>query len=372
MTQRNLRMGRTLLAVGLLAMGMEFSRPVFGCSRVLWSSKGDHYLVTGRTTDVPFSDQPKIVVFPRGQAHTGGNFANAATWTTRYGTLAVAEFGNPNVVGEGMNTHGLAAHMLYLDDTKYEPRDHRPGVSVLLWCQYVLDNARTVQEALDLHRTFQVVPADNIEGIEVMSHLMIEDATGDSAIIEFTDGKMVVYHDRAYKVGTNEPTYDQQLANLNQYKPFNPNGLPLPGDVDPSSRFVRASAYLSTLPDPASAREAVLTMFSLLRSVSSPLGSMDYSDNDATDAWPTYWCNVCDLKNRVFYMTMTSQNNLIWIDLKRVDFSESLYIKSLDPDNAALVGDVTDKLQSDIPPCGSLGMFGLSILVALAHGLSRD
>jgi penicillin V acylase-like amidase (Ntn superfamily) len=373
MIQHNLLKVQTVFMIGLFLSAAGFSKPALGCSRVFWSNNGSGYMLTGRTMDLPLSDQPQLVVFPRGQSHIGGNFENAAAWTTQYGTVVVTALGNQNIVTEGMNLSGLAAHMLYLDGSKYEPRDQRPGVSVFLWCQYVLDNARTVQEALDLHQTFQVVPAEKVQEIEILVHLIIEDATGDSAIIEFTNGKMTVFHNSAYRVATNEPTYDQQLANLTQYKPFNPNGLPLPGDIDPKSRFVRASAYLSTLPQPASLEEGVTSLIGLLRNLSSPAGALDYSGPVTDVGWPTFWYAVSDLNNLVFYMTLTDQDNLFWIDMKKINFSAQMqYTKSLDLNNPALVGDVTGKLKTDAPPCVLSSLFGLIVLAGLAHGLSRE
>ena len=45
-------------------------------------------------------------------------------------------------------------------------------------------------------------------------HLAMEDASGDSAIVEYIGGKPVVHHGRQYTSMTNDPTYDEQLALL--------------------------------------------------------------------------------------------------------------------------------------------------------------
>ncbi len=51
-------------------------------------------------------------------------------------------------------------------------------------------------------------------GSKATVHLAIEDASGDSAIIEFIAGKCVVHHGREFQVMTNDPSYDQQLELL--------------------------------------------------------------------------------------------------------------------------------------------------------------
>jgi choloylglycine hydrolase len=50
-------------------------------------------------------------------------------------------------------------------------------------------------------------------------HLSLSDATGDSAILEYINGKLVIHHGSQYRVMTNSPTFDQQLA-LNVYSVF--------------------------------------------------------------------------------------------------------------------------------------------------------
>ena len=143
---------------------------------------------------------------------------------------------------DGLNEHGLAVHLLYLHDTKYEARDQRPALPNALWAQYVLDNCRTVVESLAKLRNVQIVSVSTAGGRQWPLHLAIEDAGGDSAIVEFVDGKEVVHHGKQFTVMTNEPPLQQQLENLAKYKPFGGKRT-LPGDIDPASRFVRAATF---------------------------------------------------------------------------------------------------------------------------------
>ncbi|PRC62168.1 choloylglycine hydrolase, partial [Mycobacterium sp. ITM-2017-0098] len=43
-------------------------------------------------------------------------------------------------------------------------------------------------------------------------HLALSDAGGDSAIVEYIDGRQVIHHGREYQVMTNSPIFDKQLA----------------------------------------------------------------------------------------------------------------------------------------------------------------
>jgi choloylglycine hydrolase len=129
--------------------------------------------------------------------------------------------------------------MLYLNACDFGPRDPaKPGVQAGLWGQYLLDNAANVSEALRLNEGIQVVMAES-HGQKSNVHLAIEDASGDSAIIEFIGGKAVVHHGRQFKVMTNDPTYDEQLELLKKLDFSKPSSdTPLPGNVKPSARTI--------------------------------------------------------------------------------------------------------------------------------------
>jgi penicillin V acylase-like amidase (Ntn superfamily) len=76
-----------------------------------------------------------------------------------------------------------------------------------------------VQQPVDAmqREPFTVVTA-NIPGEDRLAtlHLSISDASGDSAIFEYIDGRQVIHHDRKFQVMTNSPIFEQQLT-LEQY-----------------------------------------------------------------------------------------------------------------------------------------------------------
>ena len=223
------------------------------CTRVLWN---DNSLVVmaGRTMDWPESTEPMLVVLPRGMRRDGGRLAgevvvadNPALWTSKYGSLVTTIYGIGTA--DGFNERGLAGHMLYLTATDYGMRDAaRPGVQAGLWLQFVLDNTATVAEALAALETVQPVMVE-AHGRKAAVHLALEDAGGDSAVIEYIEGKPVIHHGREYQIMTNDPTYDEQLALLAEQDFSKPSrDMPLPGNVNAQDRFQRAAYYLALLP----------------------------------------------------------------------------------------------------------------------------
>lgn len=156
---------------------------------------------------------------------------------------------------------------------------------------------------------------------------------------------MVVHHDRKLTVMTNEPPLSEQLPNIARYRAFG-GSLPMAGDVDPKSRFVRASAYVKTLPVPATEAESIAAILGVARTIAVPRGAHDTSGGDSTDTWPTLWFSVCDLTHDVFYFSSTSSPNVFWVDFTHLSLAEGQPVLSLDPYDPTLVGEVSARLKA--------------------------
>jgi penicillin V acylase-like amidase (Ntn superfamily) len=271
---------------------------------VAFSNTNDIAKVAARTMDLYMDDMPTLVVFPRGTSHDGGAGDNSLKWKSKYGTVVLTAF-HSTAVSDGLNEAGLAAHLLYLHGTEYEKRDSTlPAISNAIWAQYILDNFKTVDEAVNAIKQVQIV-STKVHGREWPLHLTIEDATGDSAIFEFINGKIDIHHGAQYNVMTNEPVFDLQLKNLKKYKLFG-GKLPMPGDADPLSRFVRASSYLKTSPKPTDYMSAIANVLSVIRTTMVPFGAEDTSGGEAIDSWDTRWATLSDLTQKIYYFNSTT------------------------------------------------------------------
>ncbi|MGB3485632.1 MAG: linear amide C-N hydrolase [Mycobacterium sp.] len=314
------------------------------CTRILWNSNALAVL-TGRTMDWPESTQPLLVAMPRGLTRHGGLVGgtvvvaeNPLTWTSRYGSLVTTIYGVGTI--DGFNEQGLAAHGLYLDASDFGERDTtKPGLQIGLWVQYLLDQAATVQEALALMDDIQVVLI-NVRGFDANVHLAIEDATGDSAIIEIAGGQPVIHHGRQYTLMTNDPSYDEQLKLLAE-KDFSKPGstTPLPGNVNAVDRFQRAAYFSALLPEPATERQAVAGVMAIARNVSVPFGA-PYED---FGIYNTEYRTVIDLTHRTVYFELTVSPAVLWAQLDDLDISAGNVPVGIDPYDESLAGDVTSK-----------------------------
>jgi penicillin V acylase-like amidase (Ntn superfamily) len=342
-----MRRDKAIIAGGL-ALLLQFGSPQPGssCTRVLWNDN-DLAVIVGRSMDWPTSTDPILTVFPRGLERDGGRAGpvefvrdNPLKWTSKFASIVTTIYGVGSA--DGFNERGLGAHMLYLSATDFGARDaSKPGVHGALWAQYLLDNAATVAEALALQEKIQVVMGE-ARGTKTTVHLAIEDASGDSAVIEYIDGKPVVHHGREFRIMTNDPSYDQQLALLKAHDFSKPSSdAPLPGNVNPRDRFQRAAYFEALLPRPKSEREAVAGMFAIVRNVSVPFGAPYQSFG----IYNTEYRTVMDLSKKLYFFELTTRPNVIWVDLTKFDLKAGAPVYTLDPDDEALSGDVSRKFK---------------------------
>ena len=336
----------TGLALLLAAVSLGSVQPVDACTRAVYIGP-DQMVITGRTMDWKEDIQSNLYVFPRGIQRTGHNKEKTLNWTSKYGSLVATGY----EIGtcDGMNEKGLVASLLFLPETIYSlPGDTRPVMGISLWTQYVLDNFATVREAVDelKKETFRIDAPRLPNGSESTLHLAITDATGNTAILEYLDGKLSIHEGKQYQVMTNSPRYEYQLAINDYWKEVGALQM-LPGTNRPSDRFVRASFYVHAIPQTADAKIAVPSVLSIMRNVSVPFG---ITTPDKPYISSTRWRSVADQKNKVYYFESTLTPNLFWLDLKKIDFSPKAGIRKLSLANGEIyAGDAVKDLKNSQP-----------------------
>jgi penicillin V acylase-like amidase (Ntn superfamily) len=333
-----------LLITIVSIINLFITNSAVACSRVLIAPKGQPVMVA-RTMDWLEDMKTNLWVYPRGINRDGAGTVNSMTWRSKYGSIVAT--GYDIVITDGMNEKGLAAHVLALPESDYGKRNEKlPGVSVLFWAQYYLDNFQTVDEAIRATETspFQIEPYfDPRINKWINLHLALEDDSGDSAIIEYVNGERHVYHNRDYPVLTNSPVFDQQLVNLKQYGGFG-GDKPLPGTTDPQDRFVRASYYAGHLPAVFDGkRDELAQLMSVIRNVHAPYG---ISSPERPRAIPTIWTIVSDLTERDYYFNSAMSLNTVLTHLDKFNLQSGAAVMKLDlVNNPDLSGDVTSEFK---------------------------
>lgn len=327
------------------------------CTRAVYLGS-DGVVITGRSMDWAEDMHSNLWVFPRGIARDGAAGPNSPKWVSKYGSVITS--GYDIGTADGMNEKGLVANLLYLAESGYGTPEGKPPLSISLWAQYALDNFATVDEAVKALEAepFRILAPNLPNGKPSQLHLSLSDESGDSAIFEYIDGKLVIHHGREYQVMTNSPQFSEQLALDTYWQSI--GGLTfLPGTNRAADRFARASflikaiptkaepAYISAVPEGSYNNQAVASVASVIRSVSVPLG---ITTPDQPNISSTIWRTVSDQKNKVYYFDSATSPNSFWVPLADLDFSEGAPVKKLTVAGAKIyAGNVASKFEPAKP-----------------------
>jgi len=318
---------------------------------------GDGAVLYGRTMEWgAFDLESMITVIPRGYEFTASVPDNKGgmKWKSKYGVVALSMLGQL-CLADGVNEKGLAGGMFYhngyADFQKFNPENRANTISSQDFLSYVLSNFETVEEVREGLAKVDVVDYETpYAQLAVNGHWMITDASGKSIVIEYLDGKRVVY-DAPLGVITNDPTYDWHMTNLNNYINLSPLGVQkrqltgdelkplgigsgmigLPGDFTPPSRFVRAVAWTQTARPTPNGAETVYEMFRILDNFDVPLLPGEVKEIKGLKNYPmrssTIWTSVWDLHNKIFYFTTQNNRRVRLFDIKAIDFGKLSEIK---------------------------------------------
>jgi penicillin V acylase-like amidase (Ntn superfamily) len=311
---------------------------VEACTRALYVAK-DGTVIVGRSMDWGEDMMSNMWVLPRGMKRDGRGGKNTVAWESKYGSLIVSAYDIGT--SEGMNEKGLVVNELALAESNYgKPAEGAKVISLSTWPQYVLDNFATVAEAVaDLRKeNFRVQTIVLGTGRPANMHLVISDATGDSAVFEYVDGKLVIHHGKQYRVVTNSPTYDKQLAIMEYWKDAGGISKSLPGTSRAADRFVRTNylldvlpgevspTYISGTPEKSFKFQAPMAVLSLMRSVGTPLG---FANEEQPWVSSTIWRTVSDSTNRVVIFDSALTPATFWVKLDELDLRPGAPVKKL-------------------------------------------
>ena len=324
------------------------------CTRILWNTNPG-LMIVGRNEDYITASHPTFVATPHGVKRWGTSDktkrSQSISWTVKYGNVAIYE--NNGFPNDGMNEAGLTARTLYyLEGNPNEvvaPDSKKKELDEDHWVSFVLDNFATVAEAVEAIRSqVYIVSVVGTKGsgysYATPKHFVIADATGDSAIFEIQDGKVEINHSREFTILTNNPSYQEQLANAAKYKNVQQEKLPV--SWSGADRFVRADYFLRNFPKPRKndAPTAYGFMYSGLSSVVMPAGLpspeedreltkklvANLSDpNETYGGASTYWQTISDLTNKHYRFKSLIAPSDVFFDFEGYNFADGQPVRTI-------------------------------------------
>ncbi len=299
----------------------------------------DFYM--GRTLDYEFSYGEEITVMPRNFPlsfrHGGGTDRHYAI----IGMAHVAD-GYP-MFYDAVNEKGLGmAGLNFAASARYsEPEDGKQNVAQFEFIPWVLSQFASLGQARSAIEKINLVGTTYDSRYPAAKmHWIIADKSG-AITVEPTESGLKIY-DNSPGVLTNEPPFDMQLFNLNNYMRLSPKqpensfsdaldlgtysrgmgGLGLPGDLSSMSRFVRAAfTKLNSLSGSGEA-ESVGQFFHILGSVEQVRGCCEV----AQDKYEiTIYTSCFNADKGVYYYTTYNNRRITAVDMHRENLdSDSL------------------------------------------------
>lgn len=338
---------RIILAF-FLSVLILYGSAVFACTGIQLEGK-DGTVVRGRTMEWgAFDMETTLQVVPRDTNFVGltPDGVTGHKWKSKYGFVALVVL--EGIATDGMNEKGLSAggffHKGFAEYTTYDPERANSSIAPSDFLTFILSNFSTIKGLKEGLRKISVVPviAEKI-GMPWPAHAMVTQPDGECVVIEFTDGKIMIY-DNPVGVITNNPNFPWHLTNLRNYgcisnQPFEDKKwgelditplaggsgmLGLPGDFTAPSRFVRAVVFSQYSRHTKGGIDTVNELFRILDNFNEGITQAEGSDLTSKVNMPsaTQWTVAFDTKNlAVYYHTMFNRR-IRKADLKKIDFSK--------------------------------------------------
>lgn len=180
-----------------------------GCTAFVVKNENDDILF-GRNFDFTYS--------PSLQLYTAPDNGYASVSTVNLSFLGYSEDNLPDggffecfltlaapfLPFDGMNEKGLAIASLAVPEAEAPYYSDKVTLNTTTAIRLVLDNAATVEEAVDLLRQYNIYFSN-----EIACHYLIADASGHSVIVEYINQELcIVETDEEYQIASNFIAYD--------------------------------------------------------------------------------------------------------------------------------------------------------------------
>lgn len=287
----------------------------------------------GRTLDYEFSYGDEIVVTPR---NFPVNFRAMGVMEKHYAMIGMAHVAeNFPLYYDAVNEKGLGmAGLNFVGNAHYfdaeQGKDNVAQFELILW---VLGQCASVKEARELLGRINILNTPFNDRMPCAQlHWIIADK--DEAITLESVNEGIRIYDNPVGVLTNNPPFDEQMFNLNNYMHLsakNPENtfsdkltlkcysrgmgaLGLPGDLSSQSRFVRVAFVKMNSISGNSEAESVSQFFHILGSVDQQRGCCDLGDGKYE---LTIYTSCCNADKGIYYYTTYENHQISAVDMHK-------------------------------------------------------
>ena len=310
------------------------------CTAATYKTK-DFYF--GRTLDYEVSFNEKVTITPR---NFNFKFKRVADLTNHYAMIGMAFVSNDYpLYYDAVNEKGLAMAGLNFVGNAYYGKEvlEKENIAQFELIPYLLGKCSSVKEVRKLLNNINITDDSFSESLPTAQlHWIISDSCESITLEAVRDGLKV--YDNPVGVLTNNPTFDKQMFNLNNYRHLSSKnldntfsdklnldvysrglgGLGLPGDLSSMSRFVRAAFVKMNSISKDSENESVSQFFHILDSVNQQRGCCDLEGGKFEI---TIYKSCCNTNKGIYYYTTYDNHQISAIDMYKEDLNNSLLIQ---------------------------------------------
>lgn len=309
------------------------------CTAATYKTK-DFYF--GRTLDYEFSYGEEITITPRNYKF---NLKNMGIMETHYAMIGMAHIAeNYPLYYDAINEKGLGmAGLNFVGNADYkEVIDGKDNITQFEFIPYILGKCASVKEARVLLGKINIT---NIPFNEKMTlaqlHWIIADKNEAITVESIKDG--IKIYDNPVGVLTNNPPFDKQIFNLNNYMNLSPKSpknnfsdklnlnmysrgmgsIGLPGDLSSQSRFVRAAFVKTNSLSGETESESVSQFFHILGAVEQQKGCCEVTDGKFEY---TIYTSCCNGDKGIYYYTTYENHQITGVDMNKENLNSDKLI----------------------------------------------
>ena len=300
------------------------------CTAVTYKTK-DFYF--GRTLDYEFSYGDEITITPRNYVF---KFRNKEAIHTHYAIIGMAYITeNYPLYYDAINEKGLGiAGLNFVGNAYYnEIKEGKDNIAQFEFIPWILSQCATVKEAKALIEKINLTNISFNEKLPLAQlHWLIADEN-EAITVESVKEGIKIYENPVGAL-TNNPTFDKQLFNLNNYinlstktptNKFSENlnlqtysrgmgAIGLPGDLSSQSRFVRVSFVKMNSISKDDEKSSVSQFFHILNSVDQQRGCCEL-ENEKYEI--TIYTSCCNATKGIYYYTTYDNHQINAVDMHK-------------------------------------------------------
>ena len=300
------------------------------CTAATYKTK-DFYF--GRTLDYEFSYGEEIVVMPRNFPIT---FRHMGEMKHHHALIGMAHLaGDFPLFYDAINEKGLGmAGLNFVGNADYKPfAPDKDNVAPFEFIPWILGQCASVKEVRLLLRKISLVNTPFSKELPLAQlHWIIADQEEAITVESVKEGLKI--YDNPAGVMTNNPPFDEQMLQLNNYMHLSPKSpknqfsdklpltthsrgmgaLGLPGDLSSQSRFVRVAFVKLNSVSGDSEAESISQFFHILGSVDQQRGCCDVGDEKYEY---TIYTSCCNASKGIYYYTTYENHQISGVDMHR-------------------------------------------------------